>query len=285
MKARMFVIAPLVYLYATPAEAIIRRHDVSDSLYLSFGAEEQFSPVGRVLGMPGSGGSFWNGSGTLISDRFVLTAAHVVDDASLGWGFDFGMGTQVYNAASVHIHPGWGNGLGFEGAGDMALIELDRAVTGYTPARLASTPIPYGLEVALVGFGGAGNGINGWNGTYDMLRRAGTNIIEPAHNAFAADILSFVFDGPDSTQATAMEAMGMFGDSGGAVMGQVNGLWEILGVHSFIASAGDPYGVYGDWTGSTSVYSYLPWINSIVPAPSTFGLFGFALAVTARRRR
>lgn len=267
----------------TPAEAIIRRHDVADQAYLDFGAESQFAPVGRVLYDSG-GSTFWNGSGTLIGDRWVLTAAHVVDGA-VSYSFDFGGGTERYLAQSVHLHPDWGNGVGFEGAADMALIELDRPVTGYTPAALASGAVAPGTLAALVGYGGAGDGLSGWNGGYDILRRAGTNLIEPLHNSFAADILTFDFDAPGSPGATDMEAMIMFGDSGGAVMALVGGSWELIGVHSFIASAGDPYGVYGDYSGSTAVWNYMPWINSVVPAPSGVGVLGLGVLLAARRRR
>lgn len=289
----VFLSAGAGAVLSTPAQAIVRRHDVDDSAYLSFATESQFAPVGRVLYQDADvgPGTYWNGSGTLIGDRWVLTAAHVVDNASVDtWQFDFGGGTDRYTASNVIIHPDWGSGVGFEGAGDLALIELDHAVTGYTPARLASGAAIAGMQAALIGYGGTGDGLTGWDYDYDLTRRAGTNIIEGLGNSFAPDILTFDFDDPrdGAADATALEAMGMFGDSGGAVMAQVNGMWELIGVHSFItAQFGDQdiYGVYGDYTGSTAVWSYLSWINSVVPAPGSFALMGVGLGVFARRRR
>lgn len=272
---------------ALPALGIVRRHDLTDADYLDYARQSQFAPVGRVYGNYAFGGREWRGSGTLIGDRFILTAAHVVDSrAFAGWSYDFGDGVAFYNAANVFIHPNWdGVTYGVEGAADLAIIELDRPVTGVQGARLASTPVPFGMEVSLAGYGGTGDGIRGWDGENDRLLRAGTNRIEPLSASYARDILTFDFTSPSSPDVTPLEAFGMFGDSGGPVMGIVGGRWEVLGVHSFIETLGIGVGVYGDRMGSTAVAPYRDWMDTIIPAPGGGLVLAAGVLLLSRRRR
>ena len=140
-----------------------------------------------------------------------------------------------------------------------------------------------------MGYGGTGDGISGWNGGYDLLRRAGTNVLEAGDPyGFGPEFLSFDFDSPDSGEATELESMLMFGDSGGAIMADINGEWQLIGVNTFIVPfADDPidYGMYGDQMGSTSVEFHRDWINSIIPAPGTMPFAVIGLGLMARRRR
>ena len=277
----------LVLLSAGAANAIVVRHDVDDAAYLGF-AQSDFGSVGRMIFQDGDS-QFWNGSGTLVGDRWVLTAAHVVDDAAnTDWFFDTGAGTQRVQAQDVFYHPDWFNDNGATN-GDMALVRLSEAVTDATPTQLFGGNTPYGDEVALVGYGGSGTGETGWSGTYDLLRRAGTNVLETGDPyGFGDEFLSFDFDDPNTSDATALEAMLMFGDSGGAIMADINGEWQLIGVNTFIAPFADDvldYGMYGDLMGSTSVEFHRDWINSVIPSPGTLPLAIIGLGLAARRRR
>lgn len=279
--------AALLVSITGTAHAIVTRHDVSDDQYLNF-AQSDFGSVGRMIFQDGDS-QFWNGSGTLIGSEWVLTAAHVVDDAAdQDWFFDTGSGTQRVQASEVHYHPDWFNKDGATN-GDIALVRLSDSLTDATPTQLFGGPTPYGDEVALVGFGGSGNGLTGWTGDYDLMRRAGTNVLEAGDPyGFGDEFLSFDFDDPAFGDATELESMLMFGDSGGAIMADVDGEWQLIGVNTFIVPFADEpidYGMYGDLMGSTSVEFHLDWINSIIPAPSTLPIAFFGFGLATRRRR
>lgn len=286
MRTRNIGVLALILGGVGTAQAIVVRHDVADQAYLNF-AQSDFSSVGRMIYQSGDS-QFWNGSGTLIGSQWVLTAAHVADNAAgSDWFFDTGSGTQSVRADAVYYHPDWfGDG---PSNGDLALVHLSEPMLNVAPTQLFQGSTPYGSEVALVGFGGSGNGLTGWNGTYDQLRRAGTNVLEAGDPfGFGAEFLGFDFDAPDSGEATDLEAMLMFGDSGGAIMADVDGQWQLIGVNTFIVpNSDDPldYGMYGDLMASTSVEYHMDWINSIIPAPSTLPLMAFGLLGVSRRRR
>ena len=84
----------------------------------------------------------WAGSGVIISSRWILTAAHVVEDMNpndslivVGSDWEYGDG---YEVESFYIHPSW-NGvdeldLGF----DIALVELSEHISGIYPSSWAN---------------------------------------------------------------------------------------------------------------------------------------------------
>ncbi len=289
-NARAGVVTGLVVAMvgcAGVAQGIVIRHDVADSAYLNY-ADMNFGSVGRMIYQDGDS-QFWNGSGTLISDRWVLTAAHVVDNApDDAWLFDTGSGTQRVTAEAVYYHPDWFDEGGATN-GDLALVRLSESISDATPTALSSGPSPFGTEVSLVGFGGTGDGNTGWTGSYDLLRRAGTNILEPDNAfGFGSEFLQFDFDAPGSGDETDLEAMLMFGDSGGAIMAMGANGWELIGVNTFIVPFADEptdFGMYGDLMGSTSVDFHRDWINSVIPAPSSVLVLLGAGGMVVRRRR
>ncbi|MCW5938901.1 MAG: trypsin-like serine protease [Fimbriimonadaceae bacterium] len=271
------------------SQASTRRDDRFDSQYLSFGA--QFSAVGKV-NVDGS----WSGSGTLVADQWVLTAAHVLDRYAGSASVE--LGGQSYGVVDWVVNPGWSGDL-FVG-NDMTLAKLDRKVTGVDPMSLFQGSA-VGHEAAIVGFGGTGTGTTGWNNAYDGKRRAATNRVEGGtfsfYGAEFANTLVTDFDAPgggtnslaslgSSATPTELEGNVVFGDSGGALLVQQDGSWKIAGVTSWLWSLGDgPLAGYGDLSGFSAIAGQRDWILQTVPEPGTMVAISAGLAALARRRR
>lgn len=94
------------------------------------------------------------GSGVVISSRWILTVAHVVqelnlDETYVAIGSDYENAEAWYTAEAFYIHPSWGGGeedlpLGF----DIALIELSDTISGVYPSFWANQD---GIDESLLG--------------------------------------------------------------------------------------------------------------------------------------
>ena len=152
------------------------------------------SCVGTVI----SGGLY--GTGTLIANNVVLTAAHVLKnhlndpspDPSL-WKFvlskDFESATdeQKFGVESIVLHSAWnkrliennGKGDGDKLGVDIALLILKKNVVGVYPAKLTDNlKESVGSRVVLSGFGTLVDGLSGDFNNDNTLRAAGENILD-----------------------------------------------------------------------------------------------------------
>ena len=147
--AAMVVLSGVLYVWAnslvleeTPEFGF--RHDVGSSEYEDLGANRgsyssfvqypDFSSTVSIFGED-SNGDFWSGSGVIISEYWVLTAAHVVDDLiaeksgvyeGVDWEDEEG---YVYAISEILIHPGWESDSHLlENGMDIALIYLEEAI-------------------------------------------------------------------------------------------------------------------------------------------------------------
>lgn len=239
---------------ATPASAIIMRHDKESGEYERL-AESYVEPLVWIRFRDSKG--LVVSEGTLVADRWVLTAAHVVEEMQRGATVIYG--GETYRVAKVHQHPDWTGK--FEEMHDIALLRLQSPVTHAKPARLYRRSDEDGKEIVVVGRGMWGTGLTGPRNDDQKLRAATNRIKEvgPKH-------LSFDFDAPDSNAATGLEGISGPGDSGGPAILMEDGTLFVVGVSS--AQDDEPTrgreGRYGVREYYTRVSAFADWIDKTI---------------------
>lgn len=258
--------ALLLLSVSSTTSAIVIRHDVDDSNY-RVGASE----FPALIDMPGEG------HGVLIAPQWIVTAAHVLPNDSLS---QITFNGACRNVERVIVHPGYkkmppalitqaletgdaSKALALLAASDdIALVKLSEPVTNMAPADLYRGKDEQGKLVKIVGKGGTGNGINGMaahSSHRTDLRRA-FNTITDTNGRY----LSYVFDtGPS---ALALEGMSANGDSGGPVLIEVDGQWQLAGLSSWKSIVGPiselRAGVYNQTSYNIRLSNYVEWIET-----------------------
>lgn len=222
-----------------------------------------------------------------IAVEHVVTAAHVVHGKApeqvrfnLNFGGDL---TQQIVASEVHVHPNYGGFRPDPRTGfvhdDVAIVRLSAPLPfGVALYRIFPQPLPPRAVLTLVGYGGAGDGVNGVTVPgAPSVKRVGRNVLDRAvrdnNGGSALEIYLFDFDGPEAgsnrmggaTLGNEVEASLAGGDSGSpAFVPGPQGAWWIAGVNTFVAPQGPGRDKFGSIGGGTLLYSYLPWIESVV---------------------
>nr|BAK02481.1 predicted protein [Hordeum vulgare subsp. vulgare] len=226
-------------------------------------------------------------AGSLINDRWVLTAAHCLKEFDEETGetnlipvsyiyafigqtdLTASGGGEIINVIRSFPHPDWTyqNNLNGRPIGDIALIALSRPVTKGTPINLPTEQDSY-LEtpsesVRVIGWGSTNPYSNDTSSKSDYLRYVDIPIVNQvicqtaAYPNFRVDSTHICAGtkGKDSCQ----------GDSGGPLFANKNGVDIQVGVVSTGTSVKQPLctGVYGVYT---RVSSYVDWINSTLAA-------------------
>jgi hypothetical protein len=252
------------------------RDDVPDSDYVALGNDPAFDAVGTFT-------ANLTGCGILIAPDWVLTAAHLILNASSA---TFTIEGTTYTSSKLFVDPSW-DGNDLHGS-DFCLVQLSNSVTAIPPANLYSGPSIFGQVGTYVGYGLTGTGLTGYK-TLDGQKRAFQNVIDGDIGNPAFVLLSD-FDNPHSPannafgDATPLPLEGCVapGDSGGGVFVQNGSQFFLAGIISFVAATtptSSANSIYGNASGFDPISSALPWITATVPEPSTFALMASGVAI------
>jgi hypothetical protein len=266
----------LTLTWGQAAWAIVIRADRTDSQYVTLGANVAYAGVGRFDGTTSN--SSFIASGTLIAPDWVLTAAHVVDQAT---SLKFTVGGSTYTGNSWTAYTGWTGNLmaGY----DIGLVHLNSSANAKA-ATLYTGSAEFGQTATFVGYGMTGTGQTGAT-RLDGKKRAAQNVIDGMQNSrlFLSD-----FDNPNSRRdsmfgsSTPLNLEGLIapGDSGGGVFITTSAGTFLAGVNSFGAAwDGRVNSDYGDVAGYTRVSAFYAWINSVIGGTFPLTASG-ALSVT-----
>lgn len=240
----------------------IIRHDVDESEYLALAAEKQFDCVGRIFIDTSTSGSC-----VLISNHFILSAAHIFIDSDTRHDTleidghtiitntpynervtDINKLTLVFNGQKVKakrliVHPNYLDSL-TKGSCDIVLIELDQPLKSISPVKLNTVFDELKSNVAGVGYGASGSANR--PDLVGLLNKkiAGENVIDSIGgyelNGFKT-LLFADFDHPTDTTCCnrmgspipkPLEFITAGGDSGGGLFRYNNNEWELIGITS-----------------------------------------------------
>lgn len=191
----------------------------------------------------------FQGAGTLISPRHVLTSASLVDGLAPTDGrMDFEGIT--YSTQEIIIHPNYdGTLLGTDAANDLAILVLDTEVRNATPSPIYRDAPVAGEIVTLVGFGEGGDSTMGADGMPGMKRSGDASIDQVSPTLLIRDFTS------------ASESNTAPGDNGAPGFITDDGLLFIAGIFSTNTQAN---AALNDRAIDTRVDNYAMWIDSVV---------------------
>ncbi len=243
-------------------------------MYQSLGSSSGYVGVGQFVGTTSTNG--FAASGTLIASDWVLTAAHVVDQAT---SLAFKIGGNSYSASQWAYYSKWTGDLS---AGyDIALVKLSSS-PGIAAATRYTGSNEIGAIGTSVGFGKTGTGLSGAV-SFDGLKRGGQNVVDRYYSSRNDRVLVSDFDSPMSPNESAygsstplnLEYLIAPGDSGGGLFVDFGNGPLLAGVHSF-GSARDGLvdSDYGDMSGHTRISAFNSWIDSIIGGASGGGSGG-----------
>lgn len=260
---------PILLAVSSTAGAVVIRDDVDDSKY-----RIEASEFPALVDMPGEG------QGVLIAPQWVVTAAHAISwQSEIDRVVINGIARDVERTV---VHSGYkkppqalidqalatGEAIlivvVLASSDDIALIKLKQPVTDVAPVAIypgndEPNRIAEIIGKGATGTGAAGHDPKGPNRT--QLRRA-FNQITSAHERW----FCYVFDEPPS--ALPLEGMIGNGDSGGPVLIQADGQWELAGLASWKVVSGNVVtsrpGRYGQTACNVRLSHYREWIENVI---------------------
>lgn len=245
MIKKILLILTLV-LIGGMAEAGTIRPEKKDQEYLDYGSK--YESVIRLNGKykNSDDGAIASGSGVVISENWVLTAAHVVDCMEDPF---FTIGEKTHFVKKIIVNSEFDINKQMSN-GDIALCFVeDRIIISVYP-KLYTDNNENEKICGISGYGLTGNGKTGATHS-DGKRRAGSNKIILVEECL-------LFCDMSQNDPTALEFLIAHGDSGGGLF--IDG--KLAGINSFVAcSDGKPDSNYGDESGHTRISKYKPWID------------------------
>ena len=215
-----------------------------DSKYIEYG--KKFSYVGSLCGSY-ENGDFFCASAVAIDDHHILTAAHVVDGATI---CVFSLEESPYKIHTIIVHK-----------------DFETKKYGHADIALCYSEKPFGLKFypelyteddeesklsCMAGYGFTGNFLNG-AAKHDGKKRAGSNFIDRTEN----DLLICSPSKRNNKDFTSLEFLIASGDSGGGLF--IDN--KLAGIHSCVMVAGKiPQSKYGEESGHTRISKFITWI-------------------------
>lgn len=160
---------------ALQMRAITYSHDIAESEYGALAAQSAFSSFADVTYTNNFGQS--TGGGVMISDNWLLTAAHVTWGSQQSGDVSIKFGGQQFTPSHVIYHPEWTAApqVGLSQGSDLALIRLSGAPNHFS--SIINTPVSAGTVGVPVGSGLTGTGFSGATDT-TLQPLAAMNIID-----------------------------------------------------------------------------------------------------------
>ncbi len=281
-----------VMIFLTFFSGIIR-HDVDEKAYLKLAAKKQFDCVGRVYKDTSASGSC-----VLISDRFVLSGAHLfIDSDTRPDTIEFNGQTVVayvpYNhrvtdvnnlnlvfkgqkvkVKNLIVHPSYLDSL-TEGSCDIALLELEQPLENIRPAKINAAFDELNSNVVGVGYGASGPADRPDLVGLHNKKIAGENVIDSIGGQKYLGVETLLicdFDHPTRKDCNKLgspiprplEYICSGGDSGGGLFRKKGKIWELVGICSGAGTDIEQLmktGYYGHTMEWTRVSVLAKWID------------------------
>jgi uncharacterized repeat protein (TIGR01451 family) len=226
--------------------------------------------VGEVKGTNVFTNQPYIGTGTLIADRWVLTADHVVSPSNTQ-DLQFLVNGTTYTADARYglnplilgtAYPDYQNY-------EIGLIHLSQSVPGVTPVPIWRGEISAGQKLIIAGYGETDNGTHTEQPNTANVRRAGYLYVDslPSTNEGDQTLLETTY-GQDPNGAFSGH-----GDSGGPLLLYTGGRYYVAGVVShftsgYITANGNTYATTGTVADALNVAQFGEWIDNVIRTSS-----------------